>query len=133
MPTLYQQFFSSKDTENLPTLRSLSEHSLEIFKQSLAYYGPIIWNSLPSSLKSLDSTHKFQVVERTSTFQIIILLCICKCMLLFFLLSILYCVCVCVCVCVCLSVFIWIIIILRCATFCLCQYSSMHACFFLLK
>lgn len=52
--------------ENVPMLRSSSEHSFitprpykEIFKQSLTYAGPIIWNSLPSGLRSLDSTDKF--------------------------------------------------------------------------
>ena len=52
--------------ENVPTLRSSSTHSFitprpykEIFKQSLTYSGPIIWNSLPSGIKSLDSTDKF--------------------------------------------------------------------------
>ena len=51
---------------NIPTLRSLTEHSFitprpykEIFKQSITYSGPIIWNSLPSGLKSLDNTDKF--------------------------------------------------------------------------
>ena len=48
--------------ENVPTLRSSSTHSFitprpykEIFKQSLTYSGPIIWNSLSSGIKSLDS------------------------------------------------------------------------------
>ena len=65
-PYINELFHERKPNENLPALRSLSEHSFvtpgphkEIFKQSLAYSGPIIWNSLPSSLKSLDSTHKF--------------------------------------------------------------------------
>ena len=51
---------------NIPTLRSSTEHSFitprpykEIFKQSITFSGPIIWNSLPSGLKSLDNTDKF--------------------------------------------------------------------------
>ena len=51
---------------NIPTLRSSTQHSFitprpykEIFKQSITYSGPIIWNSLPSGLKSLDNTDKF--------------------------------------------------------------------------
>ena len=65
-PYINELFHERIPNENLPTLRSLSGHSFvtprphkEIFKQSLAYSGPIIWNSLPSSLKSLDSTNKF--------------------------------------------------------------------------
>ena len=52
--------------ENIPTLRSLSGHSFitprpykEIFKQSITYSGPIIWNNLPSGLKSIDKTDTF--------------------------------------------------------------------------
>ena len=65
-PFINELFHERIPNENLPTLRSLSEHSFvtprphkEFFKQSLANSGPIIWNSLPLSLKSLDSTHKF--------------------------------------------------------------------------
>lgn len=52
--------------EDAPVLRSASAHTFiaprpnkEIFKQSITYSGPIIWNSLPNHLKSLNSIDSF--------------------------------------------------------------------------
>ena len=51
--------------ENEPQWRSTSGQTFipprpnkEIFKQSIAYSGPIIWNSLPTSLRSVDNIKK---------------------------------------------------------------------------
>ena len=52
--------------ENLPVLRSSVSSNFttprpnrEIFKQSITYSGPIVWNSLPSELKNLDTVNSF--------------------------------------------------------------------------
>ena len=70
--------------ENVPTLRSSSEYSFitprpykEMFKQSITYSGPIIWNSLPLGLKSLDSIEKFHSslikwMKKTLTFSFLV-------------------------------------------------------------
>ena len=66
-PAYISELFQERvPNENIPTLRSTSGHSFitprpykEIFKQSITYSGPIIWNSLPSGLKSIDKTDTF--------------------------------------------------------------------------
>ena len=65
-PYISELFHERMPNGNIPTLRSSTEHSFitprpykEIFKQSITYSGPIIWNSLPSGLKYLDNTDKF--------------------------------------------------------------------------
>ena len=52
--------------ENLPVLRSSVSSNFttprpnrEIFKQSITYSGPIVWNSLPSELRNLDTVNSF--------------------------------------------------------------------------
>ncbi len=53
-------------TNNLPVLRSASTNNFiipkpnkEIFKQSITYAGPIIWNSLSENLKSAKTINSF--------------------------------------------------------------------------
>ena len=53
-------------SDNVPVLRSTSMHTFvpprpnkEIYKQSVAYSGPIIWNSLPEKLKTLKTIDAF--------------------------------------------------------------------------
>ena len=67
-PAYISELFQERlPNENIPTLRSSSSGHLfitprpykEIFKQSIAYSRPIIWNSLPSGLKSIDKTDTF--------------------------------------------------------------------------
>ena len=67
-PAYISELFQERlPNENIPTLRSSSSgHSFitprpykEIFKQSITYSGPNIWNSLPSGLKSIDKTDTF--------------------------------------------------------------------------
>ena len=67
-PAYISELFQERlPNENIPTLRSSSSgHSFitprpykEIFKQSITYSGPIIWNSLPSGLKLIDKTDTF--------------------------------------------------------------------------
>ena len=52
--------------ENMPLLRSAISSNFipprpkkEIFKQSLIYSGPIVWNSLPATLKNVNSVSSF--------------------------------------------------------------------------
>lgn len=65
-PLYMRELFKKKINENVPALQSSSEHSFnmprpykETLKQSLTYSGPVILNSLPSTLESLDSIDKF--------------------------------------------------------------------------
>lgn len=67
MPEYINEMFHQRtEQENLPLLRSsVSQNFIpprpnrEIFKQSVAYSGPIIWNSLPESLKSCSTVNSF--------------------------------------------------------------------------
>ena len=52
--------------ENMPLLRSTISSNFippsskkEIFKQSSIYSGPIVWNSLPATLKNINSVNSF--------------------------------------------------------------------------
>ncbi len=66
-PPYITEMFSHRNTnDNLPVLRSetannfnLPRPNKEIFKQSIAYSGPIIWNSLPNELKHLQTVNSF--------------------------------------------------------------------------
>ena len=63
-PYINELFQEGVPNETMSILRSSSGHSFitpmpykEIFKQTITYSGPIIWNSLPSGLKSIDKTN----------------------------------------------------------------------------
>ena len=66
-PQYINEMFNHRTVnENLPLLRSnVSSNFItprpnrEIFKQSITYSGPIVWNSLPSELKNLDTVNSF--------------------------------------------------------------------------
>ena len=66
-PQYINEMFTHRTVnENLPLLRSnVSSNFItprpnrEIFKQSITYSGPIVWNSLPSELKNLDTVNSF--------------------------------------------------------------------------
>ncbi|MCU7801469.1 MAG: hypothetical protein KZQ70_15395, partial [gamma proteobacterium symbiont of Lucinoma myriamae] len=66
-PQYVNELFHQRILNNeAPILRSASAHTYipprpnkEIFKQSVTYSGPIIWNSLPDNLKSLNSIDTF--------------------------------------------------------------------------
>ena len=55
------EMVSDRDTAQpgSPHVLVVSRPYKEIFKQSITYSGPIIWNSLPSGLKSIDKTDTF--------------------------------------------------------------------------
>ena len=65
VPQHNNEIFQESSIENEPQLRSTSGQTFipprpdkEIFKQSIAYSGPIILNSLPISLRSVDNINK---------------------------------------------------------------------------
>ena len=66
-PQYVNELFQQRpQNENEPQLRSTSgltfvpsRPNKEIFKQSITYSGPIIWNSLPTTLRSVDNINKF--------------------------------------------------------------------------
>ena len=66
-PQYINEMFNQRTVnENWPLLRSnVSSNFItprpnrEIFKQSITYSGPIVWNSLPSELKNLDTVNSF--------------------------------------------------------------------------
>ena len=65
-PYINEMFDQRTYDQNMPLLRSaLSSYFIpprpkkEIFKQSIIYSGPILWNSLPSELKNLNSVSTF--------------------------------------------------------------------------
>ena len=66
-PQYVNELFQQRpQNENEPQLRSTSgltfvppRPNKEIFKQSITYSGPIIWNSLPTTLRSVDNKNKF--------------------------------------------------------------------------
>ena len=63
VPQYINEMFQERTPNEIePQLRSTSGHTFipprpikEIFKLSIAYSGHIIWNSLPTSLKSVDN------------------------------------------------------------------------------
>ncbi len=65
-PYITEMFSHRTANDNLPVLRSETSNNFilprpnkEIFKQSIAYSGPIIWNSLPNQLKNLETVNSF--------------------------------------------------------------------------
>ena len=65
-PYINEMFHLRNQNESLPLLRSTASSNFipprprkEIFKQSIMYSGPIIWNSLPPELKSLNTVNSF--------------------------------------------------------------------------
>ena len=66
-PSYINVMFSLRPiNETIQSLRSVNTSSFqiprpqkEIFKQSLIYSGPIIWNNLPDSLKNLETVNSF--------------------------------------------------------------------------
>ena len=66
-PSYINQMFSLRSmNETLQSLRSTSNLNFltprpqkEIFKQSLIYSGPVIWNNLPDYLKNIETTDSF--------------------------------------------------------------------------
>ena len=65
-PYINEMFNLRNQNESLSLLRSTASSNYipprprkEIFKQSIMYSGPIIWNSLPLELKSLNTVNSF--------------------------------------------------------------------------
>ena len=67
-PSYIDEMFNLRQVnENTPITRSCSTNNFlipkpnkEIFKQSLTYSGPIIWNNLPTDIKEKSSIMAFQ-------------------------------------------------------------------------
>ena len=67
-PSYINEMFTFRQVnENTPITRSCTNNNFliprpnkEIFKQSLTYSGPIIWNNLPTIIKEKTSTISFQ-------------------------------------------------------------------------
>lgn len=65
-PYINEMFNPRLVNENMPQLRSATSSNFipprpkkEIFKQSIVYSGPVVWNSLPSELKNLNTVNSF--------------------------------------------------------------------------
>jgi hypothetical protein len=67
-PQYVNEMFEPRMTnDNVPVLRSASAYTFfipprpnkEIYKQSITYSGPIVWNSLPDKLKTLNTVDAF--------------------------------------------------------------------------
>ena len=67
-------FNQRSHSETVPVLRSITSNNYippkpnkEVFKQSMSYSGPLIWNSLPNDLKTVDSCIKWIKGSETQT------------------------------------------------------------------
>jgi len=66
-PSYMHDLFKNQNSSHAFTLRSHSEHhlhtpkpNLELFRKSLSYSGPQIWNKIPLHIRNSSSLHSFK-------------------------------------------------------------------------
>ena len=68
--------FSHVNINTIYNLRSIDPNNFQIpkpnlekYKKSIAYSGPLLWNSLPKMLKSMETLHNFKSLLRKHIFN----------------------------------------------------------------